>query len=270
MEFKRKPYPYTKVAEKAPNPKLLTVLPSTSCSQSEFLEIMCSYGDVSKKTAKAFLDAFIEEFKEVILNCKKIKLNFGTFAGGYEDRRTPLAPSGIPNLKRTGYYSGILFYKFPKTLRQGYVHELEEERKYYNGIKRLPRRGMADSTRSARLTHPSHIPGNDRMVSRKEFVRSIAIRCRFTTEMTRKLLESLEFTVIELIRSNKYFVFSKAFMIGGYPRIASTEEAKGAGFKDMDYIIKDFCPFCRVTCRYNYFNTGRWIGDELTVGENDD
>lgn len=270
MEFKSKPYPYIKVAEKIPNTNYPTILPTTSCPQPEFLEIMCSYGDVSKKTAKVFLDAFIEEFKDIILNCKKVKLSFGTFAGGYEDRRIPLAPSGIPKLKKTGFYSGILFYKFPKVLKQGYVHELEEERKIYKGVPRSPRRRLLETIRNPRLTHPSHVPGNDRLVTRKEFIRLLSVRCRFTFEMSSNLLEALELTVIELIRSNRYFVFSKAFIIGGYPRIAGTEEAKAAGFKDRDYIVKDYCPFCRVTSRYNYFRAGQWIGNELTGGEQDD
>jgi hypothetical protein len=231
---------------------------------------MCSYGDVSKKTSKTFLDAFTKEFENIILNCKKIKLSFGTFVGGYEDRRIPLAPPGIPSLKKTGFYSGILFYKFPKVLKQGYVHELEEERKVYKGIPRSPRRRLLETIRNPKLTHPSHIPVNDRLVSRKEFIRLLSIECRFTFDMTSRLLEALELTVIELIRSNRYFVFPRTFMIGGYPRIAGTEEAKAAGFKDRDFIVKDYCPFCRVTSRYNHLRTGQWLGNDLTGGEQND
>ena len=153
VEFKSKPYPYIKVAEKIPNTNYPTILPTSSCTQSEFLEIMCSYGDVSKKTSKTFLDTFTKEFENIILNCKKIKLSFGTFVGGYEDRRIPLAPSGIPSLKKTGFYSGILFYKFPKVLKQGYVHELEEERKVYKGIPRSPRRRLLETIRNPKLTY---------------------------------------------------------------------------------------------------------------------
>ena len=264
MEFIERIYPYKKVKEKLPNPRQsITVLKTNTCSKPEFLEIMSSYGDVSKKTADIFLEAFTEEFKEVIVNCKRICLKFGTFVGGYEDKTHPLSVKGFPELKRKGIYSGVLFYMFPKVLRKGYVHELEEERMYFEGVKRGDKRPCAESASNHAKGYPALIPGRDRMVSRKQFTLNLAIRARCTFGMAEKLLEALELTVIELIRSNKYFAFKKTVIIGGYPRIASNDEIWHAGMTGTPYVVKDFCPFCRTTTKYNSLCKGHWVAETM-------
>ena len=264
MEFSEKLYPYKKTREKLPNPRLnITVLKTNPCSKPEFLEIMCSYGDVSKKTAEIFLDAFTKEFKETIVNCKRICLKFGTFVGGYEDKTNPPRTKGFPDLKKKGIYSGVLFYMFPKPLRKGYVHKLEEERMYYEGVKRGDMRPCAESNKFCNKTYPAFIPGRDRLVSRKQFTLNLAMRAHCTFEMSERLLEALELTVIELIRSNKYFAFKKTVIIGGYPRIAANDEIWAAGLKGTPYVVKDYCPFCRTTTKYNELCKGRWIAETM-------
>lgn len=271
MEFSKKEIFYKRTAEKIPNArKNITVLKSTPCYIEEFLGILCSYGDVSEKTAREFLDSFTKEFYETIVNCKKIILKFGTFVGCYEDRRKNLfIHEGFPPLKQTGIYSGVLYFRFSQALRAGYVHRLEEERMYFEGVKRGERRTCGE-TRAKLPRYPVFIPQKKRTVSRKQFILNLAMRSRITTDLSSRLLEALEFTIIELIRSNKYFVFYKTMIIGGYPRIASGRESSLAGYKGEDHIVKDYCPFCRVTSRYNKLLKGTWVGNDpndLLVGE---
>lgn len=274
MEFKINPHPYSRTKEKVPNPKQNpTVLKTIPCTKGEFIEIMSSYGDVSKKTTRVFIFAFAEEFNKLIGNCERINLKFGSFVGGYEDKRRDPMPDGMPSLKRTGYYSGVLYYKFPAVLKQGYLHRLEEERKEYEGIERLPQRRYGDMSGVYNHSYPVYLPGKEKLVSRQQFVDRLAINCRITSNLSETLLEALELTVIELIRSNKYFIFPKSFMIGGYPRIASAYEKTMGGFKGEAFIVKEYCPFCRVTVRYNKLCKGTWIGDDinsLMVGEQDE
>ena len=260
MKFKEKHYPYVKVKEKLPNARFTSILPTTSCTMPEFIEIMCSYGDVSTATARLFLNEFTNEFRECIENCKRLNFKFGTFVGGCEDKRIPQAYSWMPQLKKAGIYRGILFYEFDKTLRQGYVHRLEESRMYHNGIKRMAVRPFGEThPRLKVINYDTYIPGLEGLIRREEFIDILARRCKITHNLSSRLLEALELTIIELIRSNKYFVFTKTCIIGGYPRIASAAEATKAGFRGEEYIVKDFCPFCRVTTRYNGLYLGKWL-----------